>query len=471
MRGNVLVIDDEHDVFEELEECLVAHNLFHAPTLTGVRDVMSRRTMDLAIVDLNLKVEGNDRFSGLQYIRKLRKRYPNMSILVISKYDDPERITEAIQNGADSYIWKGGFNPYTQEFREQINQLVKSTKKREDLSLEYKREIWGKSPQTRMIAQRLELYAKENTSFILQGEQGVGKENYVQYLHYLAANTYHHYAIEREPVIVDAKVLSKKDLQSIFKFDSGRKRKTFLDRANNNILYLNNLDQFPLSRQRDLLYILQTGKYPKSRQALNIQFVGGMESSPEEGLETGKILPELFHSISTISIDPLRKRKADIQALIQSWLREKDINPELLNDEQFKIWLRYDYPRNTSELFDLLRETVETHQARYPSGEKWKRTPFDFESLPDVILNSRDADSDMFFEAARLELSFIENALQRFDGRRDQKSRAAELVGISSADNMTKTYIKKYWRLYPELVSQHPMIMQCYGLTHKGKTS
>lgn len=471
MRGNVLVIDDEHDVFEELEECLVAHNLFHAPTLTGVRDIMKRRTMDLAIVDLNLKVEGNDRFSGLDYIGKLRKRYPNMSILVISKYDDPERITEAIQNGADSYIWKGGFNPYTQEFREQINRLVKSTKKREDLSLEYKREIWGASPQTRAIALKLALYAKEKTSFIIQGEQGVGKENYVLYLHYLAANTYHHYAIERDPVIVDARNLTKNELQSTFRYDAKRQGKTFLDRANNNILYLNNLDHLPVSRQRDLLYILQEGKYPKSRQTLNIQFVGGMEPSPEEGLETGKILPELFYAMSTVSIDPLRNRKADIKELIQSWLREKEVDPALLNEESLKIWLRYDYPHNTSELFDLLRETVETHQARYPSGEKWKRMPFDLTSFPDVILNSRDTDSDMFFEVARLELGFIENALQRFNGRRDQKSKAAELVGISSADNMTKTYIKKYWRLYPELVSQHPMIMQCYGLTHKRKTS
>lgn len=466
MRGNILVIDDEQEVFEELEECLVAHNLFHAPTLTGVRDIMKRRNVDLAIVDLNLKVEGNDRFSGLDYIGKLRKRYPNMSILVISQYDDPERITEAIQNGADSYIWKGGYNPYTSEFRQQINLLVKKTKKREDLSLEYKREIWGDSPQTKEVARRLTLYADQQSSFILYGEQGVGKQNYVHYLHFVAADQYRHYSLEREPVMVDAREFTHADLEKIFRYDRQRKTKTFLDRANNNILYLNNLQSLPLARQQDLTQILSKNRYPRSRQSLNIQLVGGVESAPEELVERGKLLPELFHSISTIAIDPLHKRKADLPSLISSWLTEKEIDPKLLRKEYLKYWLRYDYPHNLSELFDLLRETVDSHQAHYPSREKWKRVPFDLESFPTVILEAKDSEADMFRQVARLELGNIENALQRFHGFRDQKSRAAHLLGISSADNMTKTYIKKYWRLYPELVSQHPMIMQCYGLTH-----
>ncbi len=466
VRGNVLVIEDENEVFEELEESLVAHNLFHAPSLTGVRDILRRKHMHLAIVDLNLKREENIRFSGLDYIATLRKRYPNMSILVISKYDDPGRIKTAFQNGADDYIWKGAYNPYDPDFRQIINRLVSASKQHALLSEQYRKDIHGKSPQTKQIRQTLRKYAETKQSFFLIAEVGIPLGLFVNYLHFHAANIHHHYAIDRQPVIMNAREMDTDQIREAFLHSQNRRDKSIMDLANNHILLIENTDRLSRTRQRELLEILQHFRYPGLTKTLSIQLVAGLRRDPKEALEKGRLHPDFYQALPKVAIPPLRDRKADLRALIPAWLAEQGVSPTWLPVEHLNYWLRYPYPGNEHELYDLLKQTLEHHQSKFQQSEKWKSTPVSLESYPAEILNGHDAEGDMFTQVARLELGYIERALQRFAGFRNQKSLAAELVGISSADNMTKTYIKKYWRLYPEIVSQYPMIMTCYGLSH-----
>ncbi|MEL7063773.1 MAG: hypothetical protein AAFP00_08540, partial [Bacteroidota bacterium] len=75
MRGNILVIDDERFVFEDLKYGIgQAHNIFYAETLPQAMGLLKKNTMDLAMVDLNLKFKGKNRFSGLDHIKTLRER-------------------------------------------------------------------------------------------------------------------------------------------------------------------------------------------------------------------------------------------------------------------------------------------------------------------------------------------------------------------------------------------------------------
>lgn len=452
------MIDDESKVFLQLQESLKAHDLFHAPTLAGVKDIFKRNEIDLAIVDLNLKVAGNDRFSGLDYIKKLNERYPHMSILVISKYDDPERIKQAIQNGATDYLWKGGFKANSVEFRTKINELVRRKKSLEQLSIEFRREIIGESPQTQQLRRELENYAREQKSLFLLGERGVGKENFVRFLHYVAADKYRHYSLARPPITVNVSDFSPGDLEQAFRAKEKTSPFSFLLQAHQNILYVKNLASVSQELQEKFLDVCQTRKLPNGRPA-NIQFVFGIEADAE----VNQIIPELFHALTTVRIQPLRDRAADLHQLIPAWLKEKGADPDRLMPETiFSLWTGYAYPRNNSELFGLLQNALTRHQIRYPEGA-WKTKPLGIQDLPEVIQKSGEREEDMFLQVARLELGFIERALQRFDMERDQKTRAAHSLGITSADNMTKTYIKKYHQKYPSLLSQYPMIMKCYG--------
>ena len=178
MRGNILVIDDEYEVFEELKEYLPAHNLYYTANLRGVNTLFTQKKIDLAIIDLNLAGnDSKDHLSGLVYIKRVHNRFPTVSIMAISQFSDVELVEEAIRNGAKRYKWKGELDPTEQAFREEVNDLIKEKRKQDSKRHVASTEIWGRSPNTLLLKEKLNEKAITKESFFLVGEPGVGKDN------------------------------------------------------------------------------------------------------------------------------------------------------------------------------------------------------------------------------------------------------------------------------------------------------
>ena len=279
MRGNILVIEDEEEEFNELKECLPAHNLYHAADLTGVRTSFTSKKIDLAIIDLNLQGDDSkDRLSGLDYIKRVHSRFPTVSIMVISQFSDVELIEEAIQNGAKRYKWKGEFDPTDQAFREEINDLIKEKRNQDDKRYSAQTEIWGNSPNTKALREELDKKAKTKESFFLVGEAGVGKDNALQYLYFRSL----HYSNARPFEEIDFNIEKSSMVLAVLKAEPSDKRKNFLKNARNNILVLRNIQLATREVQRAFCYILKNRSYLHAPDNLLIQVVIVVEEEPQK---------------------------------------------------------------------------------------------------------------------------------------------------------------------------------------------
>ena len=461
MRGNILVIDDEKDVFEELKQALPAHNVYYSSDLTGVNDTFTRKKIDLAIIDLNLKGNRNeDRFSGLDYIRKVHARFPTIIIMVISQYRDVHRVEQAIHNGATRYKWKGALDPDTVEFRKEINELVKTKRDLDQFRKVVKTEIWGNSPNTKELKRQLEKVAKSQLSVFIYGEPGVEKVNASNYLHFKSL----YYSESRPLIRVDLSQFMPKELMAILSSKPDKGKTNFLKKSRNNLLEVSNIQNIPFTIQKAFWEIIQSRRYLRAVDQLIIQFVFLLDENPQKLIKNGKLYPDLFFGLGHIEIQPLRERKADLLDIIPEWLKVRGYQIDILEKRILNRFLAYDYPGNTQELHRCLEDMLTHHVDCHPIENSWKTSPIRPESLPNYLkTHSSLSDlSSMEKEVAKLELSFIEEALQIHNGH---KGEAAKALGKpKTADNLKKSYIDKYKRLFPELIKTFPMIVKVYKL-------
>lgn len=458
MRGNVLVIDDDPHVFEDLKASLPAHNLFYMQDLTGINDTFNRKQIDLAIVDLNLRSKRkDDHFSGLDYLRKIRERFPSVAIMVLSAYRDIDRITTAIHNGADVYEWKGALDMDTPEFREKINALVKGKKRADQQRARLKAEIWGQSPVMQKVREQVETYAKSRESFFLVGEKGLPKENIVNYLHYRAA----FYADTRPPIYEDMRGWDPLELTKVLQTKPASRQKNFLKEAYNNILFLDHFDALSHDTQEAFLEIAQSRRYLRSREPLHIQFVLGLLEEPEVSAAGGSLSPAALHTLPVVYVSPLRERKMDTGLLIHKWMETYGYDPALISEPILDRFRAYAYPGNERELYDLLEVMMQAHRERYARRDAYMTEAVHWQEVPGALTHPELSPCDLKQATARFELARIEEALNRCGGRKEE---AARLLGIKNADLLKKTYVQKYADKYPLIIQDFPLIVKLYNL-------
>jgi len=467
MRGNILVIDDEEEIFDELKDSLKAHNVYHTRDLTGINDRITRKKIDLVLVDLDLSGEekspdGNRRMSGLEFIHKLRYRFPQLIILVLSKYTYFPLVFKAGKDGADDYKWKDTLEFDSVEFREEIKKWIKLKKNRDEHINEIKTDIVGASLNTKNLKQQIDQLAKNRKSFVLLGEAGVEKDAIIHYLHYKSV----FYTEVRELVTLDVSCHQPDDILDEIQNSFNSSRKTFLKQAKNNVCHIKSIHLLPLEIQEFLLPIIKDNLSPKNDEKLHIQFVISLEKDPQILIQEKKILRQLYATLAPcITIDPLRDRKDDIEPLMRSWMEVKEFPLSILTEEVINVFTQYNFPGNEVELYKFMESMMDKHILQYAAREKWKKYPIEFQSIPRDLTKKTDDLSHMNREIARTALTFIERALKQYNGR---KGDAAEALNITSgADNLKKSYITKYLKEFPELFKQFPMIVKCYNLDEK----
>lgn len=100
----ILLVDDEPLLLESLEIILTHHKMKIAGMAKNgfeALSILSKKSCDLALVDLNMKGMG-----GIELIASIKAQYPKVKILVLTTFYDDINITQAITNGADGYLLK-----------------------------------------------------------------------------------------------------------------------------------------------------------------------------------------------------------------------------------------------------------------------------------------------------------------------------------------------------------------------------
>jgi len=262
--ANVLIIDDEENLRKLLSRVieLEGYNVTQAPTIKDALKFLQRENIQVVISDVKLP-DGN----GVELAGKIKKDFPSIEIIVLTAFGTIEDGVKAIKNGAFDYLTKG-------EHQEKIIPLLsrateKALLQQKVLNLESKLQnkfgfenILGESKSIKQSIELAKKVSSTDTTVLLLGETGTGKEVFAQAIHYESQR-------KAKPfVALNCSAFAKDLLESeLFGHAEGaftgatKSKKGYVEEAHEGTLFLDEIGEMNIDLQAKLLRVLETGEF------------------------------------------------------------------------------------------------------------------------------------------------------------------------------------------------------------------
>ncbi|NDD10485.1 MAG: sigma-54-dependent Fis family transcriptional regulator, partial [Rhodobacteraceae bacterium] len=252
--GDILIVDDERDIRELIADILEDEGF--SARKVGTADDCMREVMtappNLLILDIWLKDSDMD---GIDILKRVKKEYPNIPVVIISGHGNIEIAVAAIKQGAYDFIEKP-FN--IDQLLVVIKRAMETSRLRhENTSLRQKdrpsAQMLGGSPGFRTLVFQLEKLTKTNSRVMLTGPSGCGKELAARYIHNNSERA------QAPFVVVNCASIETDKMDSVL-FGHEDKNKSdstgLLEQANGGTVYLDEVADMPLATQSKLLRVL-----------------------------------------------------------------------------------------------------------------------------------------------------------------------------------------------------------------------
>lgn len=423
---SVLIIDDEENLRKLLARVLEleGYSIFQASTIKEGFKVLTREFINVVISDVKLP-DGN----GVEVTAKIKHEYPTIEIIVLTAFGTIEDGVKAIKNGAFDYLTKG-------DHQEKILPLLaKATEKALlqqkiqtlETKLQHKFGFNNIIGNNKLLLQSIELSGKvatTETTVLLLGETGTGKEVFAQAIHYESQRK------SKPFVALNCSAFPKDLLESeLFGHAEGaftgatKSKKGYIEEAHEGTLFLDEVGEMNIDLQAKLLRVLETGEYyrlgeSKARR-VNVRVIAATNRNIEKESEDGTFRKDLFYRLSvfTITLPALRERRDDVELLVRYFIRQfslKTNKPEPLITKPFlKALENHSWKGNIRELKNVIERSVILSEKELTE-----------DTLPLDFVTEENSDT---FELATVEKKHIKKVLT-FTG--NNKTQTAKLLGI-----------------------------------------
>ena len=404
--------------------------------------VMESEPVDVLVTDLKMP-----EMDGMQLLRAVRDRWPEVVVIVVTAHGSVGTAVEAMKAGAFDFVTKPLDNNEIQaKFRKAVAQREMSLKmermsaridsyEADDIYRHGMGEIIGSSRPMREVYETIEKVAPTDSTVLIFGESGTGKELVARAVHQKSERA-------KGPFVgVHCAAYAEGILESeLFGHERGaftgavaRKIGRF-ELAHKGTFFLDEVGDIPMGVQTKLLRVIQEKRFERvgGTQTLevDIRIVSATNKNLTRAIKEGLFREDLFYrlNIFTIDLPPLRDRKEDLPLLIEAFVRREarrlGRNVQGPNERALDALMDYDWPGNVRELKNVVERT-----AVLAAGE-----PIDIGHLPAmpslspssyVTLPETDVDFDR--EVESFERRLILNAYER-SGK--VKAKAAKMLGI-----------------------------------------
>ncbi|MGH9747061.1 MAG: sigma-54-dependent transcriptional regulator [Candidatus Acidiferrales bacterium] len=370
-KGSILVVDDEIEIREGLEALLTSEGFEVTPADTGEAGLqrLEDRPFDLMLLDVSLP----DR-NGLELLREIRRRDPNLSIILITAYGSIDMARAAFKGGAQDFITKPWSND---ELIAQVSVAIEGRRLREE-NVQLKRalkqrynfpSIIGKSEKMLAVFDLITQVAPSRSTVLIYGESGTGKELIAKAIH--SAST----RADKAFIPVNTGSIPVDLLESqLFGHVKGAftsavaSKKGLFEVADQGTIFFDEISTVGPETQAKLLRVIQEREFMRLGGTDTIKVDVRILTASNEDLtklvREGRFRDDLYHRLNVISLQlpPLRDRKEDIPLLIDRFLEqfchENGKPPRLFTHSAMKLLMDYDWPGNVRELENVVERAV-----------------------------------------------------------------------------------------------------------------
>ena len=420
MSQKVLIIDDETSILESLSGILEdeGYQTFTAENGPDGLEIVSKEKPDLVLLDIWM--EGMD---GLEVLSRLKRRNPELPVIMISGHGTIETAVQATQKGAYDFIEKP---PQVERLLLTISRAIREYELRqENFKLRSKsgetQDLLGSSSEIASVRHVVKQVAASESRVLMTGESGTGKEVVARLIHTASARA------EKPFVILSPGAVSENTMQTALL--------SVLEQANGGTLYLDEVADLTQGMQAQLLRFLQDGVIEDPASGMprpaNVRVISATSRNLKRLVDEGKFRAELFYRLNVVPIEvpPLRTRTQDVPTLTNHFLKvlapDEESTPTI-SPAAMAILTSYNWPGNVRQL----RNMVEWLIIMYPGKT------IGADMLPGEVKQSEPQRTTLMEEAVTLPLrdaremferNYLHNQLSRFSGN---ISRTADFVGM-----------------------------------------
>ena len=439
--ATLLLIDDEPRLRQLLARILQleGYTILEAENARAGLKVLERETVQLVISDVKLPDK-----NGIELTAQIKQLYPATEVIVLTAYGTIQDGVTAIKNGAFDYITKGDDNdriiPLVNRAVEKADLQFRIRQLEEQMSRRYGFDsIIGHSKAIRQAVDLARKVAVTDTTVLLTGETGTGKEVFAQAIHQASPR--------RETlrgsgafVAINCGALGKDILESeLFGHRAGaftgasRDQKGLFAEADKGTIFLDEIGEMPLDLQAKLLRVLETHEFLRVGDTkptkTDVRVVAATNRSLEQEASAGHFRLDLYYRLSvfTIELPPLRDRREDIPQLAELFARQDAVKVGRRNIRLSPAFVhklqQHPWKGNIRELKNVIERAVILADTR---------TDGSTELTPDLLPyemqdGTSTADPGVIVELATLEQQHIRRVLRHTNGN---KTEAARLLGI-----------------------------------------
>src|SRR6201997_5402783 len=370
-KGAILVVDDESEIREGLELLLTSegYGVSSAGTAESGLAKLEERPFDLLLLDVSLP----DR-NGLDMLKEIRRRDPDLSIVLITAYGSIDMARAAFKNGAMDYITKPWSND---ELLAQVAQAVEARRLRDE-NLHLKRalkqrfnfpNIVGKSEKMHVLLDLVAQVAPSRSTVLISGESGTGKELVAKALHSASPRA------DKAFVPVNTGSIPVDLLESqLFGHVKGAftsavaSKKGLFEVADRGTLFLDEIGTMTMDTQSKILRVLQDRKFMHlggiQEIQVDVRIIAATNVDLRQMVREGKFREDLFYRLNVITVElpPLRQRTEDIPLLVEHFLhkysQENARQYRRLTPEALRPLISYSWPGNVRELENVIERAV-----------------------------------------------------------------------------------------------------------------
>lgn len=371
MTHKVLIIDDE----EKLRSLLVriikseGFEVFEAKDLKSGFKKLEQTDIDVVLCDVKLP-DGN----GVDFVQNIKSSFPLAEVILLTAFGNIPDGVQAMKNGAFDYIVKGDDNDkiipllYKAVEKVHLQKKVKQLEKRIGDKYSFNT-IIGKSKGIEQVIDLAQKVAKTDSTVLLTGETGTGKEVFAQAIHENSNRA------GKSFVALNCSTFSKEILESeLFGHKQGaftgalKDKKGFIEEANGGTLFLDEIGEMPIDLQAKLLRVLETSEYipvgDTTSKKSNFRLIAATNRDLKEESEAHRFRSDLYFrlNIFEIKLPSLRERAKDIPLLANYYVKqfsEKTNKKTLHTAADFLEKLEnYSWPGNIRELKNVIERSV-----------------------------------------------------------------------------------------------------------------